>query len=76
MNVMHCFCKLIDDISFVLLPQHILADECVHVDVHQLEKDINIPLILRTDHLFYFHDVRVVESLQKHYLSVRPLRVS
>lgn len=36
---------LIDDVSFVLFPQHIFPDEGVEVDVHKLEEDVDISFV-------------------------------
>jgi hypothetical protein len=60
----------------VLLPEHILADKRVQIDVHELEQDVDVALIGRADHLLQLHYVRVLEFLQEHYLAVGPLRVS
>lgn len=74
-EIMYGFGSLIDDVSFVLFSEHVLPDESVKIDIHELEEDIYISFIEGTDHLFQFYDVRVLELLQKHYLSVGTLGV-
>ena len=75
MEVVNGLGSLIDDIPFMLVSQHILANESVEVDIHELEQDVDIPLVVGTDHLFQLHNVRVLELLQKHYLSVGSLGI-
>ena len=63
MHVMQCPCELVHYISFVLFFEQILADECVEVDVHKFEQDVDIELAGRPNHFSQFDDVGVVEAL-------------
>lgn len=63
MHVMQCPCELVHYISFVLFFEQILADECVEVDVHKFEQDVDIALAGRPNHFSQFDDVGVVEAL-------------
>ena len=76
MQVVNGFPCLVDDVSLVLVSQHVLPDESVEVDIHELEQQIDVSLVLRPDHFFQLDYVRVFELSQKHYLSVGPLRIS
>lgn len=75
MQIMNGLGCLIDYVTFVLISKHILADESVQIDVHELEQDVNISLICRTDHLLQLYNVRVLEFLKKHNLSVSSLGI-
>ncbi len=74
-QVMDALGSLVDDVAFVLLPQHILADQRVQIDVHELKQYVDISLIPRADHLLQLYYVRVLEFFKEHYLSVSSLRV-
>lgn len=60
---------LIDDVSFMLFSQHVLADEGIEVDVHVFEQDVDVFLVHGADNLFGLDDVGVVEFFEVHDLS-------
>lgn len=66
---------LVHDELLVLLLQHLLPDQRVEVDVHVLEQQVDVLLVQRTNHLLQAYYVRVPESLQEDYLTVRALGV-
>ncbi len=74
-KVMNGLGSLIDDVSFVLLSQHVLSDERIQVDVHVFKQDVDVLLIHGSDNLFLLDDVGVVEFFEIHYLSKGPLRI-
>lgn len=45
MQIVYGFCCLVDDVTFVLVSQHIFADESVQVDIHELEEYVDISLV-------------------------------
>ena len=68
--------NLVYDITLVLLAQQSLPNQSVQVDVHELEKDINVLLRVRSDHPPNLYYVRVLQFLEEHYLSVSALGIS
>ena len=68
-EIMNRLCYLIQNVSFMLLPKHVLANECVQVDIHVLKKYVDILLATRANYLPWFNYIRVWECLQIHYLS-------
>lgn len=69
------FGGLIDDVSFMLLTQHILPDECIEVDVHVFKKNVDVFLVHGSDNLFGLDYVGVVEFFEVHDLSKGSLSI-
>ena len=76
MQVVQSLSNLVYDITLVLLAQQSLPNQSVQVDVHELEKDINVLFRVRSDHPSNLYYVRVLQFLEKHYLSVGALGIS
>ena len=55
--------NLVYDITLVLLAQQSLPNQSVQVDVHELEKDINVLFRVRSDHPSNLYYVRVLAVL-------------
>lgn len=51
MEIMDCLCYLVKNVSLVLLPEHVLPNKSVEVDIHVLEKYVDILLTARADYL-------------------------
>ena len=75
MEVVEGLGYLVHDELLALLLQHLLPDQRVEVDVHVLEQQVDVLLVQRTNHLLQVYYVRVPESLQEDYLTVRALGV-
>ena len=76
MQVVQGLGNLVYDITLVLLAQQSLPNQSVQVDVHELEKDINVLFRVRSDHPPNLYYVRVLQFLEEHYLSVSALGIS
>lgn len=75
-QVVECLSNLVDDVSLVLLPKDVLAYQGVQVDVHVLENQVNVLVVVGFYYLLHHDDVGVAELLQEHDLPVRSLGVS
>jgi len=65
-KVMNGLGSLIDDVSFVLLSQHVLSDERIQVDVHVFKQDVDVLLIHGSDNLF-FHPRTIRKGTEASY---------
>ena len=74
-QVVDGFGGLIDDVTSVLVSQHVLADKGVEVDIHELEKDVYVPFVGAFENLFQLHYVGVLELLKEHDFAVCTLSV-
>lgn len=68
-KIMDCLSYLIENVSFVLLSKHVLANESVEVNIHVLKKNVDILLTARTNYLSRLNYIWVRECLQIHNLS-------
>ena len=67
---------LVNDVLLVNVLKNVSADNRVQVSVHEIEDQIDIPIILRPDHILQPNDVFMsVQLLQKHNLAEGPLSV-
>ena len=76
MQVVQSLGNLIGNISFMLLAKNILSDESIKVNIHELKKQIHISIIVRSDDVLKFDDIRVSKLLQKHDFSIGPLSIN
>lgn len=51
MEVVQCLGSLVDDVPAMLVAKHVLPDEGVEVDIHELEQDVDVSLIIGFDNL-------------------------
>jgi hypothetical protein len=69
MEVVNGLGGLVDDVAFMLLTQHVLPNECIEVDVHVFEQDVDVFLVHGSDNFFGLDYVGVVEFFEVHDLS-------
>jgi hypothetical protein len=75
MQILQRLGNLIDDVFFVLLLEYVLPNNAVQVDLHVLEDKIDILVVLGSNDIVQFDYVLMIELLQKHDLTVGPLRI-
>lgn len=74
-QVVQCLGHLIEDELAVSFRQDVLANEREEVDVHVLEDQVDIAIILGADDFFQLDDVGVGQLHQEHDFAVGALRV-
>ena len=67
---------LIEDVFAMSLGKDVLPDECVEVNIHVLEDEVDVPVVLCSDDLLQFYHIRMAQLHQKHDLSVCTLGIS
>ena len=66
---------LIEDVLAMAFCENVFSNKGVKVDVHMLEDEIDIPVIICPDDFFEFDNVGMVEFHEKHDLSVCSLSI-
>jgi hypothetical protein len=74
-EVVERFGHLVENVLAMSLCQNILANESVQINVHVLEYQVNIAVVLGADDLLQFYDVGVAELHEEHNLSVGALGI-
>jgi hypothetical protein len=75
-QVEQCLAYLVDYIFFVLLVQDVaFPDDREQVDVHMLEHEIDVGVIVSFDDLLQLDDIGVRQLVKKGDLSVNALRI-
>lgn len=74
-QILDGFGNLVHDILLMLILEDVFADDAVQVDVHELEHEIYVFVIVSFDDVYELDDVVVVELLQEYDLAVGALRI-
>ncbi len=74
-QVLHGLEQLVDQVPVVHQAQLVLLYRVVQVALHELEHQVQVLVVLRTDHLVQLYYVRVLHHPQHSYLPVGSLRV-
>ena len=72
---MHCLSHLVNYVTFVLFLEYVLPNQCVQIDVHKLEHEINVSFVLGFDYFLQRDYVRVLDFVEEHHLAVGALGV-
>ena len=62
-QILERFRNLIDDVLLVLLLQDVLANDAVQIDLHVLEDEVDVSIVLSSDDVVQFDYVIVLELL-------------
>ena len=74
-KVEHGFADLVEDPLFVFFLQNSLSDQSKQIDVHVLEYQVNIDVIIGANDLLQLDNVRMFQFHEKHDLSVGSLSI-
>jgi hypothetical protein len=75
MQVLHPLAYLVHNETVVDVLEDLLTDSVVQVRLHELENEVKILVVLRTDYIEEFNDVRVTQLVDDAYFAVGTLSV-
>ena len=70
------FSHLVENVLSMPFSENVLPDKSIQIDVHVLEHQIDVLVVLCLDDLFQFDDIGVTQFHQKHDFPVSPLSIS
>jgi hypothetical protein len=76
MEVVNGLSDLINNEAFVFFFQNIFSYQGIEVDVHKLEDEVDVALVLSFDYFLKGDDVRMLDLIEEHDFAVRALGVS
>ncbi len=75
MQIIHCFTYLIQNPLFMFFLQNSFPYESEKIDVHMFENQVNIDVIICSDYLLHFYDIRVFQFHEKHDFTISSLSI-